>query len=198
MSAWIALSRKSRPYRPTGKMTMVRAVMTREGDLAAVDVAEESEGERDRLDELEHELDETDEQRDDAGADAVLELVEREELAGIALEAELAEALRLEDHERQQGEAQGDVEVARRCPEPLDAADARDQADPVGEQDEQEERGEQRHVRAAGGPGDAESEIAERLVERLEHVLEPVRLLAQAAGHDDGADQDERSSRSTA
>ena len=51
-------------------MAMVRASDDRQRDLAAVDVAEEPEGERDRLDEFEHELDETDEQRDDAGADA--------------------------------------------------------------------------------------------------------------------------------
>ena len=55
-----------------------------ERDLAAVDVAEESHRQRDRLDELEHELDEPDEQGDAARRDPVLELVEREELAGIA------------------------------------------------------------------------------------------------------------------
>ena len=41
-----------------------------ERDLAAVDVAEESHRQRDRLDELEHELDQAHEQRDEAGADA--------------------------------------------------------------------------------------------------------------------------------
>ena len=41
-----------------------------ERDLAAVDVAEESHRQRDRLDELEHELDQADEQGDDPGADA--------------------------------------------------------------------------------------------------------------------------------
>ena len=99
MRAWIALSMSSRPSSATGMKAMVSAGDDAERDLAAVDVAEESHRERDRLDELEHELDEADEQGDDPGADAVLELVEREELAEVAAEAELPEALDLEDDE---------------------------------------------------------------------------------------------------
>ena len=71
-----------------------------ERDLATVDVAEESHRERDRLDELEHEFHQPDEQRDHACADPVLELVEREELAEITPDAQLAEPLDLEDRRR--------------------------------------------------------------------------------------------------
>src|SRR5689334_9811175 len=60
-------------------------------DLAAVDVAEESHRQRDGLDELEHQLDQPDEQRDDSRSEAVLELVEREELAEVAADAERPE-----------------------------------------------------------------------------------------------------------
>src|SRR6476619_2094243 len=67
-----------------------------ERHLAAVDVAEESHRERDWLHEFEHEFDQADEQRDAAGTDAVLELVEREELAEIAADTEPFEALELE------------------------------------------------------------------------------------------------------
>ena len=45
---------------------MVSAGDDAERDLAAVDVAEEPHRQRDRLDELEHELDEADEHGDDA------------------------------------------------------------------------------------------------------------------------------------
>ena len=89
--------------------------MTAQRDLAAVDVAEESHRERERLDELEHQLDEAHEQRDEPGADAVLELVEREELAQVAAHAEASEALDLEDDEGDQREADGHVHVAGRA-----------------------------------------------------------------------------------
>src|SRR4029079_6228587 len=103
-----------------------------ERHLPAIDVAEESHRQRDGLDELEHELDQTDEQGDDAGADAVLELVEREELAQIAAEAEAPEALDLEDRERHEGESEGDVDVARGRTQLLDPADRRDQGHASG------------------------------------------------------------------
>ena len=70
MRAWIELSMTSRPSRPTGHERDGQGGDDAERDLAAVDVAEESHRERDRLDELEHELDEADEQGDDPGADA--------------------------------------------------------------------------------------------------------------------------------
>ena len=107
ISAWIALSRNSRPSRPTGTIADGQRRDHAERDLAAVDVAEEPHRQRDRLDELEHELDEADEHRDEPGADAVLELVEREELAGVAAEAELAEALGLEDQRSDAGRGRG-------------------------------------------------------------------------------------------
>src|SRR4029078_13284593 len=90
-----------------------------EGDLAAVDIAEESHRERDGLDELEHELHEAHEERDDPGADAVPELVEREELAEVATHAEPLEALELEVDETHQREADGDVHVTGRGAELL-------------------------------------------------------------------------------
>ena len=62
------------------------------------------------------------EQRDDARADAVLELVEREELAGVALEAEPPEALDVEREEGDERQADGDVDVAGGRPQELDAA----------------------------------------------------------------------------
>src|SRR5262249_46598672 len=109
-----------------------------EGDLATVNVAEESERQRDRLDELEHQLDEAYEQGDDAGADALLELVQREELAEIAADPELPEAEELEDDEAHKGHPYRDVHVARRRPQLLDLADRRDEPDPVVEHDQQE------------------------------------------------------------
>src|SRR4051812_4644097 len=72
--------------------------------LARVDVAEESHRQRDRLHQLEHQLDQADEHRDEAGADAVLELVERKVLAEVAADPETSEPLGLEvdkAHQRQ-------------------------------------------------------------------------------------------------
>src|ERR1044072_1744544 len=118
-----------------------------ERDLAAVDVGEEEERQRDRLDEREHELDQADEHGDDAGADALLELVEREELAEVAADPELPEPEELEDEEADEGHAEGDVHVARRRPQQLDLADGRYEADPVVEHDEQEGPEEDREIR---------------------------------------------------
>ena len=133
MRAWMTLSRKSSPMSPTGMIARVSAGDDAQGDLAAVDVAEESHRQRDRLDELEHELHEADEHRDEARADPDLELVDREELAEVAADAQLAEALDLEDRERHEGQADRDVDVARRRTELLQATDRRDQPDPVRE-----------------------------------------------------------------
>ena len=82
MSAWMKLSMNSRPSSATGRTATSERRHDAQRDLAAVDVAEESHRQRQRLDELEHQLHEAHEQGDDARADAVLELVEREELAG--------------------------------------------------------------------------------------------------------------------
>ena len=152
-----------------------------EGDLAAVDVAEESHRQRHGLDELEHELDEADEHGDDAGADAVLELVDREELAEVAPHAEVAEALDLEDQEADQGHADRDVHVARRRPQELDLADRRHEADPVVEQDEQEGADEDRDVGPRGRPGEPDPEVVQELVGPLEEVLRPARDELRAA-----------------
>ena len=144
--AWIALSISSSAERDRDERDRQRRDDA-EGDLAAVDVAEESHRQRDRLDELEHQLDQADEHGDDAGADAVPELVEREELAEVAADAELPEALDLEDQEADEGHPDRDVHVARRRPQELDLADRRDQPDPVVEQDQQERADEDRDVR---------------------------------------------------
>ena len=64
MSAWIALSMTSRPSRRDRDERDRQRGDDAERDLAAVDVAEESHRERDRLDELEHQLDEPHEQGD--------------------------------------------------------------------------------------------------------------------------------------
>ena len=88
MSAWMALSMTSSPSSADGDEGDGQRSDHAERDLAAVDVAEESHRQRDRLDELEHELDQADEQGDDPGADAVAELVEREELAEVAADPE--------------------------------------------------------------------------------------------------------------
>src|SRR6476660_7542735 len=139
-----------------------------ECDLATVDVAEESHRERDGLDELEHQFHETDEERNAAGTDPVLELIEREELAEIAADAESAEPLELEVDEADEGQPEGDVHVARRGSQLLDPSDGRDEPAPVAEQDQQEERDEEWDVWLCGGPCDAEAEVAQELVEPLE------------------------------
>src|SRR5688500_241221 len=117
-----------------------------EGDLAGVDVAEESHRERDRLDELEEELQQADEQGDDARPDAVAEPADVEELAEVAAEAQVPHALDVEHEERQQREPDRDVDVARRCPELFRPSDAGQQAAPVAQEDEQEEGDEDRHI----------------------------------------------------
>ena len=103
MSAWTKFRITSRPTSATGRTTSVRAVIA-EGHLAAVDVAEESHREGQRLDELEHQLDEADEHGDDARADPILELVEREELAQVPADAEALEALVFEEDEARRGQ----------------------------------------------------------------------------------------------
>ena len=90
-----------------------------------------------------------------AGADPLAELAEREELAEVAAHAQVPDAFDVEDHEADQGHADGDVHVARRRAKLRDLADGRDEADPVVEQDQQEERGEDRDVRTRRGAGDA-------------------------------------------
>ena len=129
-----------------------------QGDLAAVDVAEESHRQRDRLDELEDQLDETHEQRDEAGADALLELVEREELARVAADAEPPEALDVEREEGDEREADGHVDVAGGRPQSVRQADDGDEAAPVERQDEDEERREQGHVAGRARPAHADAE----------------------------------------
>src|SRR6266540_2331677 len=69
------------------------------GHLATEDVAEETHRERDGLDELEHELDEPDEQTDGARADAIPEGPEWEELREVAPNPETPKALELEVRE---------------------------------------------------------------------------------------------------
>src|SRR3954451_13419155 len=142
-----------------------------ERHLTAVDIAEESHRQRNGLDELEHQLDQADEQGDPARGDPVLELVEREELAGVAADAEPTEPLELEVDEADKGEAEGDVDVTRGCAQLLDPTDGRDEAAPVAEQDEQEERDEQRDVGLGGRSRYSQSEITQELIEPLEDVL---------------------------
>ena len=71
MSAWIALSITSSAEQADRDERDGQGGHDAERDLAAVDVAEESHRQRDGLDELEHQLDEADEQGDDPGADPV-------------------------------------------------------------------------------------------------------------------------------
>ena len=99
MSACTNVSMISRPYSATGMRATSEPGDDAERHLAPEDVAEESHRQRDRLDELEDELDEAHEQRDEPGADALLELVEREELRQVAADAEPPEALDLEREE---------------------------------------------------------------------------------------------------
>ena len=113
--------------------------------------------------------------------DPVLELVQREELAGVATDPEPLEALELEVDEAHQRQAERDVDVARRRAQLLDPADRRDEPAPVAEQDEQEERDEQRDVRLGGRSGDAEPEVAQELVEPFEDVLGATRDELRAA-----------------
>ena len=91
MSAWIEVQHELEPDQRHRDDHDRQRRDDAERDLAAVDVAEESHRQRDRLDELEHELDQADEQGDDPGADALAELVEREELAEVAPDAEAPE-----------------------------------------------------------------------------------------------------------
>ena len=93
-------------------------------------------------------LGDANEHGDEAGADAVLELVDREELAQVFAHAETAEAFDLEHDERDDRQADGDVDVARGRAQELDSADDRQQAGPVREQDQQEEADEDRRCRA--------------------------------------------------
>ncbi len=146
-----------------------------EGDFATVDVAEQSHAQRDRLHELEHELDEADEDGDQAGADPVPELAEREELAQVA-DAERPEALELEVGEGDEGEPDRHVDVAGGRPERLDLADRRHEAAPVAEQDEDEEAGEDRDVAGRLGPAGRRGRSRRSdLVGPLDEVLEPAR-----------------------
>src|SRR5215203_2939959 len=142
-----------------------------ERDLTAVDVAEEPHRGRHRLDELEHQLDETDEQGDPAGRDPVLELVEREELAEVASDPQSPKTLELEVEEADQCEAERDVDAARWRPQLLDPSHGRHETAPVAEQDQQEEGDEQRDVRLRGRACYAEPEVGQELVEPLEDVL---------------------------
>ena len=131
MRAWIRFSSASSPMQGHGHDCQGQGRDDGQGDLAAVDVAEESHRQRDRLHELEEELDDPDVHGQQPGPDAVAELADREELAEVAAHAQLPEALALEEHERGQGQADGDVDVAGGRPQLVDLADRRHQAAPV-------------------------------------------------------------------
>src|SRR4051794_32136847 len=159
-------------------------------DLTGVDVPEKSHRERDWLDELEHQLDQADEHGDEAGADAVLEFVERKELAQVATHAELAEALDFKYDEGGQGKPDGDVDVARRCTQELDLADRRHQARPVAQQNQQEKRSEDRDVGRSLRATDRQAEVADRFERPLRKVLDPAGyVFAQSAEEERGNQQ---------
>ena len=150
MSAWTKLSRTSRPTSATGMMAIVSAVMTPSATSPPKMLP------KSRIDSVRGL---TNSSRSSIRptnramtprAEPVPELPEREELGQVAADAEVPEALDVEDREADQGKADRDVHVARRRAKELDLADRRDQAAPVGEQDVQEEGREERDV--AGRP----------------------------------------------
>jgi hypothetical protein len=97
--------------------------MTGEHHLAAPHVAEQPEGQRDRLEELEQPLQEADEEVDGPIHGAVPEAPQVDVLAEVAAHAQDADALDVEDEEADEGQAGGHVEVARRRPQPLDPSE---------------------------------------------------------------------------
>ena len=117
------------------------------------------------------------------------ELAEREELAQIATNAQTPEPLPLEHQEGDQGQADGDVDIARGGAQLLDPTDRWHEADPVAEQDEQEEPGEDGDIRHRARPGQPDPEVTQRLVEPLEHILPTPRDHLATAGHQDGRDE---------
>src|SRR3954469_10410018 len=141
------------------------------GDLARVDVAEESHRQRHGLHELEQELEKPDEQRDDARSDAVAEPAEVEELAEIAADAEAPDALDVEQHEADEGQADRHVHVAGRRTEPFDLPHGWDQTAPVAQEDVDEEGGEDGAVAAGGRTTERRREVREALVDVLKRVL---------------------------
>ena len=124
MSAWMRLSMTSSAEQRHGDDGDGQRGDDAQRDLAAVDVAEESHRQRDRLDELQQELHQADEQRDDPGPDALPELPEREELAEVAADPEVLKPWYSKKTKRDEREADRDVHVAGRGAELVHAADA--------------------------------------------------------------------------
>ena len=90
----------------------------------------------------------------------------------VSADAEALEALVLEEDERDEGQPDRDVDVARSGRAALDAPTGGIEPAPVAEQDEDEER--RRTAGCTAGPARrrADAEILERLVGELERVLE--------------------------
>src|SRR3990172_12054759 len=106
-------------------------------NLAAVDVAEESHRQRDRFDELEQKLDDTDEERDQPGREAFRpEGFQAEELAEIPANSQRADPLDVEHREAEESQADCRVHVTCWRTQLMDASYRRHQPAPVAQQDE--------------------------------------------------------------
>src|SRR5438093_1827399 len=172
-------------------------------DLAAEDVAPETERQREHAEELGEELDRADDDHDRAHHElhraGLTEPAEVEEAAEVA-EAVLADALPLVDDERGHRKTRIDVVVGRRRAERLDVtaveverlADERHQTEVVREQDEEEDRPEERHVAKALLTSDPLDEVRETLHHQLHEVLPGARLLAQVTREQERADDEDR------
>src|SRR3981081_4693844 len=115
-----------------------------ENDLAAPDVAPESERQLNDAEELAEEFDRTDEhEHDHADEWSLLERREVDPTREVA-EPVLLDAGPLVPDEARKGEAAGGVIVGGRRVEQLNLADERDEMEPVRDKGEQEERPEQR------------------------------------------------------
>ncbi len=171
-------------------------------DLPGKDIAEETEGEGDRLADFRDKL-----ENSHRGPDAV-RLVKgaHEELPRVGSEAERGDAGELDRDDGDQGEGQGEVEVGRSRPEkrddgmtPLavvpgqaDGVHTREEADPVGREDEEEYgRNERKELEGLLAVlGHRLDEIEEHLKYYFKEILHPARHLLPIADEYAGTGDD--------
>src|SRR6185503_19203793 len=159
-----------------------------ENDLAAPDVAPESERQRKDAEQLAEEFDRTDEdEHHDADERPLLERGEVDPAREVA-EPVLLDARPLVPDESRQGEAEVGVVVGGRRVEQLDLPDEGDDAEPVREEGEQEESPEERQEAHDRGTAGVLHEVDERLDDELDEPLEAPRYFADGArgGHAEG------------
>ena len=155
-----------------------------ERKFAAVNVAEESHGERDRLDELKKEFKDTNDETDWAA-------LQREELSKIPAESQRSKSLVVKVEEGNECKANGDIDITCWRAEFMDASNAWNEARPVGNRYKEEAGEEERDEWLCASATDSNGEVGEAFNCKFQRVLHlSWNLLESACGNRQRDDDD--------